>query len=98
MKLIWTSRAMRDRDEIYDYINADNPAAAANLDEIFVERAKTLKDYPNLGRTGRITGTRELVVHRSYILLYDINGDNVRILRVLHAARRWPFPEKAKLS
>jgi len=47
---------------------------------------------------GRITGIHELVVHRNYILLYDINGDNVRILRVLNAARQWPIPEKANLS
>ena len=35
-------------------------------------------------------GTRELVVHRNYILVYDVAGDVVRILRVLHARREWP--------
>jgi len=97
MKLIWTSQAMQDRDGIYDYIDADNPSAAASLDEIFVEKAKILKDYTHLGRASRIAGTRELVVHRNYILLYDINGDTVRILRVLHTSRQWPFLEKARL-
>lgn len=34
---------------------------------------------------------RELVVHRNYILVYDVTGDEVRILRVLHARRQWPL-------
>jgi len=34
--------------------------------------------------------TRELVVHKNYILIYDTTVELVRILRVLHAARQWP--------
>ena len=35
-------------------------------------------------------GTRELVAHRNYILVYDTAGNVVRILRVLHSSRQWP--------
>lgn len=44
-------------------------------------------DLPRIGGPGRVQGTRELVAHRNYILIYDIAGDLVRILRVLHATR-----------
>ncbi len=54
------------------------------------EKAHRLLDYPGLGRTGRVTGTRELVAHPNYILIYDVLADQVRVLRVLHASRRWP--------
>ena len=37
-----------------------------------------------------MVGTRELVAHRNYILIYDTAGDVVRVLRLLHAARQWP--------
>lgn len=47
-------------------------------------------DHPGLGRPGRLQGTRELVAHRNYILIYDVAGDLVRVLRILHAARQWP--------
>lgn len=62
--------------------------AALALDELFSEKAGRLLDHPGLGRPGRITGTRELVAY--YILVYDLSGDLVRVLRILHIARQWP--------
>lgn len=90
MEILWTLEAMRDREDIYDYIEADNPAAALALDEPFSEKAERLADHPDLGRSGRIGSTRELVVHQNLILVYDMTGGTIRMLRVLHAARRWP--------
>ena len=90
MELYWTPEAVADRDSIFDYIEADNPAAALALDELFEEKASRLNDHPLMGRKGREAGTRELVAHRNYLLVYDLAGDKVRVLRVLHAARQWP--------
>ena len=90
MALYWTPEAIQDREAIYDYIEADNPMAALALDELFEEKAGQLSDHPHLGRRGRVTGTLELVVHQNYILIYDVVGESVRVLRVLHAARQWP--------
>ncbi|WP_373888600.1 type II toxin-antitoxin system RelE/ParE family toxin [Massilia genomosp. 1] len=90
MELCWTPEAIQDRDDIYEYIEADNPAAALALDELFAEKAGRLVDHPGLGKPGRAAGTRELVAHQNYILVYDTAGDLVRVLRLLHAARQWP--------
>lgn len=90
MKLFWTPEAIRDRNDIYDYIESDNPAAALALDELFAHKAAQLINHPHTGRLGRIAGTRELVVHPSYLLVYDIAGNLVRVLNVVHAARQWP--------
>ncbi len=90
MKLVWTRMASADRKDIREYIAQNNPAAALALDELFSEKASRLVDHPGLGRPGRVTGTRELVVHQNYILIYDAVDDLVRILRVLHAAKQWP--------
>lgn len=92
-ELRWTLEAIQDREEIYDYVEADNPIAALALDELFEEKAGRLIDHPGLGRLGRIAGTREQVAHQNYILIYDVTGDLVRMLRVLHAARQWPLPD-----
>ena len=90
MKLVWTLLAREDRKAIREVIAADNPSAALDLDELLSEKAARLLDHPALGRPGRLQGTRELIAHRNYILIYDVVGDLVRILRVLHAARQWP--------
>ena len=90
MRLVWTEPASLDQKEIREYIAQDNPAAALALDELISEKASRLIDHPGLGRPGRVTGTRELIAHQNYILIYDITQDLVRVLRVLHAARQWP--------
>lgn len=86
MTLVWTQPARLDRQSIREYIAQDNPAAAIALDELISEKALRLVDNPTLGRPGRVAGTRELVVHRHYILVYDLTDETVRILRVLHTA------------
>lgn len=90
MTLFWTVEAVQDREDIYDYIEVNNPGAALALDQLFAERAGSLPDHPALRHHGRVSGTRELVMHPNYILVYDVVGKSVRVLRVLHAARQWP--------
>ena len=90
MRLSWTQEANDDRRVIYDFVEADNPAAALSLDELFSECASRLINYPYIGRVGRIETTRELVAHQNYVLIYDVVDDLVRVLRVIHAAKQWP--------
>lgn len=89
MILQWTTRAFAERRDIRAYIALDNPLAALKLDMRFDGKAAQLLDHPLIGRAGRLPGTRELVVH-PYLLIYDIQGDCVRILRVIHGARHIP--------
>ncbi|MDM9651693.1 type II toxin-antitoxin system RelE/ParE family toxin [Pseudomonas wenzhouensis] len=90
MKLAWTRLALNDRQAIRSYIAQDNPIAALALDELFTEKASRLADHPGLGRPGRVSSTRELVVHQHYLMIYYLANDLVRILRVLHTAHQWP--------
>jgi addiction module RelE/StbE family toxin len=90
VKLAWTPEARADRRAIYTYIEADNAAAALALDELFAKRSTQLIAHPMTGRPGRVSGTRELVVHRNYLLVYDLADETVRIIRILHAAQQWP--------
>lgn len=90
LKLIWARPAAGDRREIRAYIARDNPSAALAIDELFSRNSRHLIDHPLLGRPGRVVGTRELVVHPKYILIYDLTQDAVRVLRVLHVALEWP--------
>jgi toxin ParE1/3/4 len=90
MRLIWTPEAQQDRADIWDYIAADNPQAAVKMDELFSHAASQLAAHPMLGRQGKISGTRELIPHDSYRLVYEIHQDTVWILALIHTARQWP--------
>lgn len=90
MKVLWTPQALQDRLDIWEYIAADNPIAASRIDELFSEAAARLADHPNFGRAGRIAGTRELVVHENYRLVYEIAHETVWVLVLIHTARQWP--------
>jgi plasmid stabilization system protein ParE len=60
------------------------------MDELFSEAVARLADHPRLGRPGTIPGTRELCPHESYRLVYEIDGETVWILTLVHTARQWP--------
>jgi toxin ParE1/3/4 len=99
MRLEWSILAQADRDAIFDYIEADSPQAAPAVDNRIREQVEHLSQFPEMGRPGRVEGTRELVILRTpYIVAYRIAGNTVRIMRVLHGSRRWPndMPEESQ--
>lgn len=90
MRVIWTPEAQQDRAEIWDYIAGDNPRAAARMDELFSDAAARLAEHPLLGKPGIIPGTRELIPHENYRLVYEIEDEAVWVLTLVHTARQWP--------
>ncbi|MET4492917.1 type II toxin-antitoxin system RelE/ParE family toxin [Bradyrhizobium sp. LA7.1] len=91
MKLVWSRFALSDRDGIFSYIEAENPRAAVHVDEQIADASRRLLDFPDSGRPGRVAGTRELIIPRTpYVAAYLVDGETVRILRVLHGAQMWP--------
>jgi toxin ParE1/3/4 len=91
VRLVWTTLAVRDREQIFDFIALDSPPAALAVDEALSRQVKLLKEFPEMGRPGRVEGTRELVVQGTpFIAAYQVRRDSVRILRILHGAQQWP--------
>jgi toxin ParE1/3/4 len=90
VRVVWTPEAEQDRDDVWDYIATDNVAAASRMDELFSDVVAQLADFPLMGRPGKIAGTRELVLHESYRLVYEVEGETVWLLALVHTARRWP--------
>jgi len=88
MKIDWSRQADQDRDAIYDHIEVNNPRVAARMDSLFDKAAATLLEHPTRGMPGAIPGTRELLTARSYCLVYEIDGETVRVLTLVQAARR----------
>jgi toxin ParE1/3/4 len=95
MRIRWLARAIRHVIEIRNYIAVDNPVAAENVGRRLVDASRRLADAPGMGRAGRATGTRELVVAGTpYVIVYRVKENAIEIIAVLHGARKWPdsFP------
>ncbi|MEO3480787.1 type II toxin-antitoxin system RelE/ParE family toxin [Phaeobacter sp. CAU 1743] len=88
--LEWAEPARADLMAIIDYISDDNPVAAFALLEEIESKVGRLPEHPKRCRTGRVEGTRELVVRPNYVVVYAESPELVRVLRVLHAAQMWP--------
>jgi len=78
---------MRD---IFTFISEHNPSAAEQLEKLILDGAERAAALPYAYRSGRVPGTRELIVHPNYILVFQVMPARVRMLRVLHARRHYP--------
>lgn len=89
--LLWKESAEADLQwNIERYAEAD-PATAWRIYGEVITRAEALDTHPDMGRPGRVTGTKEFVLKGTpFILVYRVDKDQVEILRVLHGAQMWP--------
>jgi toxin ParE1/3/4 len=92
MRLRWTASALRDLTQICDYIGEHGTAGVARRVALsIVGSVDTLAEFPELGRSGKVPGTRELVfAGLPYLAVYRIGSNEVEILRLLHGAQSWP--------
>ena len=91
MALRWLNAALADLRAIKAYIAEENPQAADRVIACIRSETAVLLNQPNIGRSGRITDTRELVIRQyPYIVAYREQSGEVEILAVVHTSRRWP--------
>jgi toxin ParE1/3/4 len=91
MKVHWARAASRHVEEIGDYIARADSAAAERILQRIREQIEMLANHPHAGRVGRVDGTRELVISGSpYIAVYRGRDDEVEVVAIFHASRRWP--------
>ena len=90
LTLEWKQQARLDLFGIIDFISDDNPDAAQELKNDIEVKVEKLREFPELYKLGRKRGTRELIAHKNYIVIYRITAKQVEVLRVKHAAQQWP--------
>ena len=90
MKIVWTELALGHLHSTYDYIAGDNALAAESTVEKIINTTEHLSRHPRLGHAGRLENTRELSVPGlPYIVAYRLQSNQLEILAVFHAARKW---------
>ena len=91
MTIVWSLRAIQHLAHLRAYISRDNPEAANRIAGDLLEAVERLAELPNLGRPGRVAGTRELVVPGTrYVIPYRLRGDRLEVIAVFHARQKWP--------
>ena len=88
MRLVYSADAVRDLDQIWEFLAPRSLSGAQHVLEAIHAAANRLKQFPDLGRAGQDTRTRELVLPAyPYLLVYRVEGTNLAILRVYHTVR-----------
>ena len=89
MTIFVLARAYRDISEIWNYIAADNPAAADELEEQFFEAIKLLGEQPGIGHQRADVGDTRSRFWRvgTYLIAYRVRGRKLTVRRVIHSAR-----------
>ncbi|AOH86598.1 addiction module antitoxin [Sphingomonas panacis] len=89
-RVVWRAKARAQAREIIVYIADRNPAAAERLADRFEDAVDRLPDHPHVHRPGRVSGTREAIVHPNYIIIYRVGESVIEVVAVLHARQRYP--------
>lgn len=91
MKIIWTRLALDDFNQAYKFISTHNPKLLKNTIQQIDKALESLKNYPYLGKQGRVENTRELVVYQTpFVIPYRTKEDRIEILAFIHGSRQWP--------
>ena len=88
MRVQWLTKARINLEEELEYLQKENPAAAQRFARIVRAATQSLTEFPARGRSGRVAGTRELVIDGyPYIIPYRLRGDSIQIIRIFHTRR-----------
>ena len=91
MRIVWSRRAVRDLVTLRDTIAAESPRSAAQVAERILESVELLAGHPEMGRPGRVLGTRELVVPGTpYLIPYRVRERSLELIAMFHGRQRWP--------
>ncbi|HAS6984207.1 TPA: type II toxin-antitoxin system mRNA interferase toxin, RelE/StbE family [Vibrio parahaemolyticus] len=89
--ILWEEESLNDREKIFEFLYDFNPEAADKTDEIIEEKVENLLEQPQMGvqRDG-IRGRLLIIPEISMIVSYWVEGDIIRIMRVLHQKQKFP--------
>lgn len=86
---VWSFHALDQYANAVDYLAERNEPAAARLVLKVRNTMDGLLKRP-VGRPGQVAGTFEKIIPgTSYLLVYELAGDELRVLRLFHMRQDW---------
>ena len=91
MKIVWSRRAIRRFIALREHIAKDSEQNAALVAQRILHSVALLQTQTEMGRPGKIVGTRELVVPNTpYLIPYRVRGERLELIAVFHGRQKWP--------
>jgi toxin ParE1/3/4 len=91
IRVVWSRRATKHLRDLRDYIAKDSDRNAAMIANRILRAVELLQTQPEMGRPGRISGTRELVVPGTpYVIPYRLRRQSLELIAVFHGRQKWP--------
>ena len=91
MKIVWSPRAIRHLIHLRAYIQKDSEQNAAVVAQRILQAVELLQTQPEMGRAGRVLGTRELIIPDTpYLIPYRLRRDRLELIAVFHGRQKWP--------
>ncbi|EGR0102232.1 type II toxin-antitoxin system RelE/ParE family toxin [Vibrio vulnificus] len=89
--ILWEEESLNDREKIFEFLYDFNPETADKTDEIIEAKVENLLEQPQMGvqRDG-IRGRLLIIPEISMLVSYWVEGDIIRIMRVLHQKQKFP--------
>ena len=88
--IVWLDEALRDLEDIGDYIAYDNALAAEAVVRRIAQAVSRLALHPQLGPVTADHDTRRLTISGTPYLAFYRLRENVEILAIFHSSRKWP--------
>ncbi len=87
MRVRYSPRAAEDLENIRRYIGTKNRSAAWVVASFIRQAIARLVRWPHSARATNVPGVRRLVVtNYPYVVYYQVAGDEVVVLTILHSA------------
>ena len=88
--LRWEAEAFRQFQDALTHIASQNVTAAEALAATTEKRLGSALRHPEIGRIGRVEGSRELIVHPNYLVIYAVRETTIDVVRFLHTRQQYP--------
>lgn len=91
MNIEWKVEASNDLDRLAEHVAKNRPGQEDTEVGSITDAVDLIATMPNMGRPGRVSGTREWVAIYPWVIVYKVEQKTkLVIVRVLHGKQKWP--------
>ena len=94
MKVRYTDPAADELEQSISYFRERAPSSVADFADSIDDAVAQLLDNPYLAQETEMPGIRRWYIRRfRYSIFHAVDGEELVILHIRHAARRWPWED-----